>query len=166
MDVNQDPRVVDPQLAQAIGLRRQGWSVGDIAVELGIAKSTAWLWVRHLPLDRESDRARSKVENARRLRDEYWSARRITRDQQRDAIQADIARSVGSLSERELLLLGAAIYWCEGTKTKPWQNGGGYLSFTNSDPVLIELFLRFLESCQVVRAGLSYRVSIHESADA
>jgi orotate phosphoribosyltransferase-like protein len=34
----------------AVELRRKGWSVNDIAVELGVARSTAWLWVKHLPL--------------------------------------------------------------------------------------------------------------------
>ncbi|MEW2385146.1 hypothetical protein AB0873_24095 [Micromonospora sp. NPDC047707] len=36
----------------------------------------------------------------------------------------------------------------------------------NSDPMLIALFLRFLEEMGVRRETLRYRVSIHESADA
>lgn len=36
---------------------------------------------------------------------------------------------------------------------------------TNSDPGLIELFLRFVEVLGVSRQHLTYRVCIHESAD-
>jgi hypothetical protein len=37
--------------------------------------------------------------------------------------------------------------------------------FTNSDPALILLFLRFLEAAGVPKDRLSYRVHIHETAD-
>jgi hypothetical protein len=62
------------------------------------------------------------------------------------------------------LILGAAVYWCEGAKAKPWRPVER-IKFTNSDPLLLELFLRFLESQGRDRASLGYRVSIHESAD-
>jgi hypothetical protein len=62
-------------------------------------------------------------------------------------------------------LLGAAIYWCEGSKAKPWRPHETSLTFTNSDPILLELFLRFLAAAGVDRAHLAYRISIHESAD-
>ncbi len=42
-------------------------------------------------------------------------------------------------------------------------NGG--LQFINSDPRLILLFLRYVELLGVSRDALTYRLSIHESAD-
>ena len=72
---------------------------------------------------------------------------------------------MGQLDERDLLILGAAIYWCEGSKSKPWRRDER-LTFINSDVRLLALFLRFVESCGVRRACLKYRVSIHETADA
>jgi hypothetical protein len=72
---------------------------------------------------------------------------------------------VGDLSRREVVLLGAVAYWCEGEKNKPWRPQQFRMQFINSDADLILLFLRFLEACEVDRAGLSYRLSIHESAD-
>jgi hypothetical protein len=39
------------------------------------------------------------------------------------------------------------------------------VKFINSDPMLLEIFLRFLLSQGYDRASLTYRVSIHESAD-
>jgi hypothetical protein len=108
---------MDANKERAIKLK--AWSVNDIAIELGIAKSTAWLWVKHIPLDRATERARAKDEFRRRRLEQYWLARRTARDLERDEIQTATACSVGALSARELMLLGAAIYWCEGTKTKP-----------------------------------------------
>lgn len=64
-----------------------------------------------------------------------------------------------------MLLLGAAIYWCEGTKSKPWRRGER-LAFINSDPGLLGMFPRFLEAQGIDRAVPTYRVTIHETADA
>lgn len=54
------PNAKDDLRAEAIELRKQGWSVNDLAVRLGVAKSTAHLWVKHIPLDPNSERAREK----------------------------------------------------------------------------------------------------------
>jgi hypothetical protein len=83
-----------------------------------------------------------------------------------EQLAADGAVRIGELSERELFLLGVALYWCEGSKRKPWRPDATSITFTNSDASLVELFLRFLEAANVPRGQLSYRVSIHENADA
>jgi transposase-like protein len=163
-DWTRRPNAKDELRWRAIELRREGWSVNDIAAELGVANSTAFRWVRHLPLDRDSERARKKREHAKRMTDAQWAAFRERRDARRAAAQATAAAAVGPLTDRDLLILGAAIYWCEGAKSKPWRPVEK-IQFTNSDPMLLELFLRFLESQGHGRSSLTYRVSIHESAD-
>jgi hypothetical protein len=75
------------------------------------------------------------------------------------------AKDDGQLSRRDLLLLGAVAYWCEGTKAKPWRPTSLNLQFINGDETLILLFLRFVEALGVDRTTLRYRLSIHESAD-
>ncbi|MEV0395854.1 hypothetical protein [Polymorphospora rubra] len=60
--------------------------------------------------------------------------------------------------------MGAAIYWSEGRKSKPWRRDER-VTLTNSDPRLLGLFLRFLAVCGIGREVAHYRVSIHESAD-
>jgi transposase len=158
------PNAKDELRARAIELRGEGWSVNDIALELHVAKSTAWLWVRHLPLDPDSERARRKREHSKRMTDARWDAFRRNRDAARAEIESSAEQWVGELARRELLLLGAVTYWCEGSKSKPWRTAK-YLAFINSDPVLIDLFIRFVEELGVARDCLSYRVAIHESAD-
>jgi transcriptional regulator with XRE-family HTH domain len=158
------PNAKDELRAQAVRLRETGWSVTDIATELGVAKSTAYQWVKHLPLDPDSVRARQKQAHAKRMTDARWAEHRRERDQRQSTAHAVAADQVGPLSERDLLLIGAAVYWCEGSKSKPWRRNER-LTFTNSDAGLLAVFLRFLESCGVDRRTPKYRLSIHESAD-
>jgi hypothetical protein len=160
------PNAKDDLRAEALALRVKGWSVNDIAIELGVSKSTAWQWVRHLPLDLDSERAQAKRAKAQHMTDAQWAARRAARDERRARLADAAGAAVGDLNQRDLLLAGAAIYWCEGRKTKPWRPHECHVNFTNSDPGLLMLFLRFLESAGHHRDGLTYRVSIHESADA
>lgn len=160
------PNAKDDLRQRAVTLRGQGWTVTDIALELGVAKSTAWRWVRHLPLDGDSERAQRKRAHSKLMTDALWSARRTARDERRAGIIAGAVSSVGALTARELVLIGAVLYWCEGTKAKPWRAADYQVTFINSDPMLLALFLRFLEAVGVQRGQLTYRVSIHESADA
>jgi hypothetical protein len=64
-----------------------------------------------------------------------------------------------------MLLVGAMAYWCEGAKAKPWRPHRCLVTFINSDPALIRVFLRFLELAGEDRQKLKYRIQIHESAD-
>lgn len=160
------PNAKDDLRARALELRGEGWSVNDIALELGVARSTAWLWVKHLPLDPDSERAKAKREHSKVMTDAQWDRHRAARDALRDRVRAAAAAEVGVLTGRELFLLGAIAYWCEGAKAKPWRPNDCRILFVNSDPVLLALFLSFLDSQGVQRANLSYRVAIHESADA
>jgi transcriptional regulator with XRE-family HTH domain len=164
-DWTRRPNAKDELRAKAIALRERSWSVNDIALELDVARSTAWRWVQHLPLDRDSERARRKRDHAKLMTDAQWAVRRKLRDERRDALRDDAASSVGVLSASELIRMGALMYWCEGRKAKPWRRDGEYLVFTNSDPALIWLYLCFLAALDVVPERIKFRVAIHESAD-
>jgi hypothetical protein len=150
---------------RASQLRMQGWSVPRIATELGIAKSTAFLWVRHIPLAADEASRLRRREHAKAMTDARWEPHRQQRDRRRAEVHDDCATLVGKLSGRDLLLLGAAIYWCEGEKAKPWRRVERQ-SFVNSDVGLLRIFLRFLEAVGVDRGQPTYRVLIHETADA
>jgi transposase len=159
------PNAKDDLRARATVLRGEGWSVNDIAAELGVARSTAWGWVRHLPLDLDSDRARSKRQHSKVMTDARWARHRVERDAAKQAVFAKALVDVGTLDARDVLLFGAAIYWCEGTKSKPWRPDNK-IRFINSDPVLVALFHRFLDANGIEADRIRYRVTIHESADA
>ncbi|MFJ6195095.1 resolvase [Micromonospora sp. NPDC092111] len=159
------PTAKDGLRAEAVALRGQGCSVNDIATRLGVAKSTAYLWVKHLPLDPDDEVAERRRAHAQVMADGRWATHRMTRDAAQAEARAHMRDVVGPLTDRDVLVLGAAIYWCEGTKSKPWRRQD-HVQFVNSDARLLRLFVRFLETCGVDRSMPTYRVSIHESADA
>ena len=68
------------------------------------------------------------------------------------------------MSEGDLFIAGVVAYAAEGTKKKPWQTSRP-VGFTNSDPRMIRLFLRWLSLMGIDRSSLSFRVSIHRGAD-
>ncbi|MBQ1049814.1 helix-turn-helix domain-containing protein [Micromonospora sp. C51] len=159
------PRAKDDLRAEAVALRSSGRPVPEIARQLGVSRSTAYLWVRHIPLERDPEEERQRRRaHSKTIAEARWADHRRARDEAQRQARAVAGRVVGQLDERDLLILGAAIYWCEGTKSKPWRRDD-HLQFVNSDPGLHALFLRFLEVCGVDRAVPTYRVSIHETAD-
>jgi transposase len=159
------PTAKDDLRQRAVELRGQGWSVNDLAVKLGVAKSTAYAWVKHMPLDPNTERARQKQEHSALMNAARWEEKRQRRDRRRAEVHAAGATDVGDLTDRDVLLVGAAVYWCEGAKSKPWRRLDR-LEFINSDPGLLRLFLRFLEVCGRTPDTLDYRVHIHETVDA
>jgi transposase-like protein len=165
-DWTRRPNAKDDLKQRAVALRAEGWSVPDTAQKLGVSRSTAWLWVRDQPLDKDGERARAGADRRAAGVRLSWTRRLADTDQQRQAAHQAAADRVGSLRDDDLLKIGAIMYWCEGTKAKPWAGMSERVSFTNSDPGLIRIFLRFLVALEVSRDQIRYRVAIHETADA
>jgi hypothetical protein len=63
----------------------------------------------------------------------------------RSAVHKAAAAVIGNLTDRELLIAGAIVYWCEGSTATPHRRISR-VSFMNSDPSLIQFFLRFLDA--------------------
>lgn len=159
------PNAKDEKRREAAALREAGWSINDIAARLGVAKSTAFNWVGHVPLDPDSERAQEKRELAKKRIAGRWDAFRADRDRRQGDTWEKSTLEVGDLSERDVLLMGAIAYWCEGAKSKPWARADRF-AFINSDPGLLSLILRFLQINGYHLDELGYRVSSHETADA
>ena len=157
------PNARDDLRARARALRQQGLDYRAIAAELDVSKSSVSLWVRDVPrperLSEEEWRARGRA-----AVDRYWTAERARREAARSAVSAAAASEVGVLSDREILIAGAVAYWCEGAKNKPYRRTDR-VDFINSDPAMIQFFLRFLDTAGVPRGSLIFCLSIHESAD-
>jgi len=158
---------LDQLRKEAVALRRQGRSRRQIKEMLGfISNSTLNQILRGEPLPAEragpgyAESRRRAAEGVRR----YWAAEGARREAARAAISAAAAAQLGELTDREILIAGAIAYWCEGTKSKPYRIDE-HVSFINSDPALVKLFLTFLDQAGVSREHVRYRVHIHESAD-
>jgi transcriptional regulator with XRE-family HTH domain len=157
------PNAKDEARAKARTLREQGLTYNQIVAEIGVSKSSVSLWVRDMPrpgpLSYEAFRDR-QVAGVRR----WWAAERQVREARRVAACAAAANEIGQLTDREIIIVGAIAYWCEGAKNKPDRRYDRVV-FTNSDPGLSKLFLRFLDTAGISRDRLIYQVQIHESAD-
>ncbi|MEU2109090.1 hypothetical protein [Streptomyces sp. NPDC019507] len=159
-DWTRRPRAKDDLRARARELRLQGMTYDRIQVELGCSKSSISLWVRDLPKPPRRDPA----EQARLAGRKRWEHELAVRDAERRRTKAAARDAVGTLTDRELFLVGVALYWAEGSKDKAWDRRE-YLKFINSDPDVVTLYLRWLELLDVPRDRLRLQVSIHESAD-
>lgn len=144
--------------AQAVALRQEGRSYSEIAALVGCSMSSLSLWLRDVPL---TDEQRAHL---RRGQPRGAAARREQRLAQTRSLQRIVAAQVGAITDRELFLLGVALYWCEGAKAKPW-TPSEQVTFINSDPDVIRLFLAWLRLLGVGADDLVFRVAIHESAD-
>jgi hypothetical protein len=102
-------------------MRRDGLTYDEIVARLGVSKSSVSLWVRDIPLVDNPVRRQRVQAHVRAMAEARWSEYRVARDERRAKAREEAAGTVQSMSRDELLRLGALIYWCEGSKAKPWQ---------------------------------------------
>ncbi|MGW2239285.1 hypothetical protein [Streptomyces sp. NPDC001759] len=154
------PNAKDDLRTRARELRLQGWTYDQIQVELGCSKSSISLWVRDLP---KPERKRTP-EEASAIARRGWEATLRLREEERQRTKERAKQSVGTLSARDLFLVGVSLYWAEGSKDKPYDRRES-VTFVNSDPGVIGVYLTWLELLQVERERLRCTVMIHENAD-
>ncbi|MEV1045304.1 hypothetical protein [Streptomyces sp. NPDC049916] len=154
------PNAKDDLRAKARELRLQGMTYDRIQVELGCSKSSISLWVRDLP---KPERKRSR-EQSSAIGRRGWEVTLQRREAERRATKRDAADQVGTMTDRELFLLGVGLYWAEGSKSKPYRPQER-VTFVNSDPGMIEVFLAWLRLVGVEDEHLRFHVLIHETAD-
>lgn len=138
----------------ARALRAQGHTLNQIADRLRVSKSSVSLWTRdvaftpHLPF--EAAGARRREPNILQRR----------KQEQIETLRAEGRERVGTLSEREFLMAGIALYAGEGAKT------GGAMKFANSDPALIAFFMSWLRThFTVEERRLRARLYLHQGLD-
>lgn len=154
------PQAKDDLKAKARELRLQGWTYDRIEAELGCSRSSVSLWVRDLP---KPERTRTPGESAAIAR-RGWEAKLRIRDEERQRTKEVAKQAIGDLSARELFLVGVGLYWAEGGKDKPYDRREN-VTFVNSDPGMVKVFLAWLDLVGVERERLRFTVMIHENAD-
>lgn len=137
---------------QALTLRLKGYSYSEINKKLGVPKATLSDWFTGLVLP---EKARERIQ--KRTREKSINGL-IKRNKQQthlakkraDEIRAQSQKEIKKLSQQELLLVGAALYWAEGYKRPIMKNGKARtyhsISFSNADPVMIKVFIQFLKT--------------------
>lgn len=136
----------------ALSLRLRGYSYNQITKRLGIPKATLSGWFTNLVLSQKAQlKIQQRVHKAS-LRGLIKKNKLQTHKawQQAKCIQKDAMHDVRKLSQRELLLIGAALYWGEGYKKLIIKDGkertSHKISLSNTDPSMIKLFIKFLQN--------------------
>lgn len=149
------------QKTRAIALRKQGSSYSEILEKVPVAKSTLSLWLHSVGL--------SALQQQRLTKKRISSALRGAAVRHRQRVQSteDIFRKskeeIGHLSDRELFLIGVALYWAEGSKQKPHAVSARVV-FSNSDPAMIVLFMKWLQLLCISPDRITIELYVHETA--
>ncbi|MDX2078455.1 MAG: hypothetical protein SFZ02_18635 [bacterium] len=121
---------------QARQLRTQGISIITIAKQLGVSKGSVSHWVRDIELTPAQIYTLEKnkgMSNGQRI------GSSVNRD--KALIKRKEWQESGRIKAREEKILhrtGCLLYWAEGAK------GRSSITFVNSDPEMMKLFIRFL----------------------
>ena len=149
------------QKNKAIELRKQGFSYSEILKQIPVSKSSLSLWLKSVKL------AKSQKQNltAKKLAGmkRGWEARHNERIKITREIKREAGKEIKNISDRELWLIGTALYWGEGNKEKKDRPGSG-VKFSNSDPKMIKIFLKWLlEIIHEKRKKIYLEIYIHEN---
>lgn len=144
-------------------LRKQGLSYNEILKKVDVSKSTLSVWLRGIGVaKRHQQRFTLKRKLAQLKAQEACRNIRITRETE---IIKTAQKEVGKISKREFWLIGAALYWAEGSKQKA-NLVSQRVSFNNSDPRMIILFDKWLKKiCGRKQNGISYSLYIHKTGN-
>lgn len=125
---------------KAIYFRKvEGLSINSICEKLKVAKSTISLWVRDIKLSKEQQLALDSRNPAKHA----FNGRRVVAEFNKETARNN-RQNLQEIGKKEssdfnLHLAGCMLYWAEGNKRRD------SVGFTNTDPNMILLFLRFLK---------------------
>ncbi len=140
-------------------LRRQGKNIKTIAGEAGVSKSSVSIWCRDIELTDEQKQA--LIESDKRGGAIGRAAAAECKIRERlNRLKMYMRRGkkmLGRISGRDLFVAGVALYWAEGNKKNR------RLLFSNSDPTMIRMWLKWLTKCLGVKLDDIYcRVGINQ----
>lgn len=142
------PRLTKERIKKIKTLRNQGYSVPEIAKELGIAKSTVFRYVEGVEILPEFVKLWFGKRGGSRKRKALKEAKAI--EEAQAAFQ--------ELSNKEKALFLCALYWAEGSKRD--------FGLSNTDPELIRVFINGLRQVfEVPDDDFRISVRIYEDLD-
>ena len=136
-------------------LRESGCSLSEIHRELGVSKSSVSLWVKNVKL---TPYARQKIfEKFTRGQVRSQEVLKKKHEEKVKKLEAEVFTVFSKFRDSHVnqMLICSLLYWCEGNK----QVREG-ISFTNSDPNLIQTFVTLLRATFPLREE-KFRVCVH-----
>ena len=136
-------------------LRNTGSSLNEITKRLGIPKSTVRYWCQDIVLSKK----RLKKLFQKQIMGGTLSAEKLRKKRllKIRRLKEEGISEIGNLSRRELFLIGASLYLAEG-----YNKGDGEFGFTNSNPKIIKLIIRWLnDCCKISKDKIHLRIALN-----
>lgn len=147
---------------RAIKLRQKGLSYSEILKLVPVSQATLSLWLRNIRLDEEAKKRLLRIQHEGIMRGA--NRKKDVRILLEKSIKESAAKDVGKLSHQALLLMGAALYWAEGSKQKIHNVSTGMI-FSNSDERMLKFFYRWLTKiCEIDISDIYFELYIHRNA--
>lgn len=146
---------------RAIKLRKEGKTYSEILKVVPVAKSTLSVWLRDVGLAAAQKQrlTEKKLLSAKR----GGEAKRKQRVEKSSKLFSDSRHEINKISDRELFLIGVALYWAEGSKEKEY-HPGSQLIFGNMDPLMVGLFLEWITRiCHVSESDIVLEIYLHQT---
>lgn len=139
---------------KACTLRKQGKSIKEIALEVGVSSSTASRWVREIKLTKQ------QIDHLKQQQKQWDSQNKGAQQNKNNAYSRRLEyQKEGRLKARKMDILhmqGCMLYWAEGTKDR------NRLEFVNSDVNMMKLFIYFLRSSlDISDSQIQVRIHCH-----
>lgn len=144
----------------AIRLRKEGKTYGEILEAVPVAKSTLSLWLRSVGMAvLQKQRITQKRMEAQR---KGALSRHVARMREIEDLLQVGQKEVKHITERELWLIGIALYWAEGSKQNASSISAG-IQFGNSDVRMIRVFLRWLHFLKIPMSDINFELYVHDN---
>ena len=145
----------------ATGLRKLGLSYSEIQKQVPVSSSSLSLWLHKIKLSGDQKfRLFQKGEESRKMGSAVLKKSRIDKTRK---IISETSSEIRNLDKSDLMLFGLALYWAEGSKQKE-HDPSKEVIFSNSDPAMIKVFLKWLERCvEIPKRRIIFEVYIHET---
>ncbi|MGB9707257.1 MAG: hypothetical protein ACPL1D_00685 [Microgenomates group bacterium] len=146
---------------KAIKFRKKGLSYSEILKKIPVAKSTLSLWLRSVGLSKKQKQRLTK-KRLEAMRRGWKTIRKKRINKKKDIIKkAKLEIDKIKIDNQKLLLLGAMLYWAEGSKQKNNSISQGVI-FSNSDFQMVNLFIKWLKKClKVDDERIKFEIYIH-----
>lgn len=146
---------------EIIKLLNQGKSYDEICNELKISKSTINYWFKKTDKKFQEEIRKKRIINWKKRNVVVQKKRKEKHISEEKKIQKSYAKGIKTISSKELLILGASLYWAEGTKKDRW-----HLQFSNSDPLMVKIMMKFFRKiCQVPEEKFYMQLILHQNTE-
>lgn len=136
--------IMHQKYLEVVNLRKTGKSYREIAKIVSISKNSISRWCKDLKLpDFAHAIIEGKIRKTKTHLARYNKQRHEAVEKEDREIRENNSVKIKEISDYELLLIGASLYWAEGYK-RHLSEAGSHISFSNSDADMIKVFLLFL----------------------